>query len=104
MSHPSFPQVVLMLNSMVNISVYTVKKLIHSTICCSHFVSNVTLHYCKYLEQQICFDDLSQCFLNLGELFNLNMGPSDSEFLEETRNLFFFLMLSKLVLAAHSVV
>ena len=31
------------------------------------------------------------------------MGPSDSEFLE-TRNLFFFfLMLSKLVLAAHSI-
>ena len=44
MSHPSFPQVVLMLNSMVNISVYNVKKVIHSTICCSHFVGNVT-HY-----------------------------------------------------------
>lgn len=42
MSHPSFPQVVLMLNSMVNISVYNVKNLIHSTICCSHFVGNVT--------------------------------------------------------------
>lgn len=30
-----------------------------------NFVGNAALHYCKYLEWQICFDDLGQWFLNL---------------------------------------